>query len=274
MLESTATPLKTYNVLDVPVARATMPEAIAQVNDWVQHTDVPRLVCFTNVHMVVEANTRPAFRSVMSRMDLNFPDGAPIFWLGRRRHGARVEKVSGPEFMPAFCEQSVELGHKHYLFGGMPGVAEATGKALEAAYPGLQIAGHECPPFGRQSPEESSDMVARINASGADLLWVCLGCPKQEQWMTDHRHLLNVKVVLAVGQAFDVLAGRTKRAPAILSKWGFEWAFRLVCEPRRLYKRYMVTNSLFLWLLLRERFISQGTVSIAPTAASRHTRIG
>ena len=104
-----------------------MPGAIAQLNEWVETTEAPRLVCFTNVtHGRRVAHTRPPFRNVMSRMDLNFPDGAPIFWLGRRKHGAgRSKRISGPDFMPAFCEQSVALGHKHYLFGGMPGVAEA-----------------------------------------------------------------------------------------------------------------------------------------------------
>ncbi len=239
-------------MLGVPISSLTMQEAISTVNHWVQEGAPTRLVTFTNVHMIVEAQIRPSFRKLLQGMDMNCPDGAPIFWLARREHKG-AEKISGPDFMPSFCEQTVTLGYKHFFYGGGPGVARETAEALVNRYPGLQIAGHLSPPFRDLSPEETDAVIQRINASGADLVWVCLGCPKQEAWIDANRNRLDAKVVLAVGQAFDILAGRTSRAPAALRNNGLEWAYRLCKEPSRLWKRYLVTNVLFSLLLLRDK---------------------
>ena len=244
---------ETCPVLDVPIGVLTMAEAVSRVNGWIARGTRAHLVTFVNAHMVVEAHLRPEFRASLQGMDLNCADGAPVFWLARRENGARVQKIAGPEFMPLFCAQSVQHGHRHFLYGGTEGVADGACAALERECPGIQIAGHYCPPFRPLSDAEKSDVVARINSSGADLVWVCLGCPKQEEWMAEMRDRLRVKAVLAVGQAFDILAGRTQRAPALLSRFGGEWAYRLVKEPRRLWKRYLVTNLLFLLFVLRDR---------------------
>ena len=244
---------ETFPILDVPIGVLTMAEAIQRVNQWVRTATRAHLVTFVNAHMAVEAQLRPRFRSHLQEMDLNCPDGAPIFWLVRREHGVRAGKISGPEFMPRFCEQSAALGHRHFLYGGMEGVAEEACSELKRRYPNIQIAGHYCPPFRPLAATEKADVLAAINASGADVVWVCLGCPKQEQWMSDMRDHLQAKVVLAVGQAFDILAGRTKRAPEFLSRLGGEWAYRLASEPGRLWKRYLVTNTLFLLFVARSR---------------------
>ena len=245
--------VETFPVLEVPIAVVTMAGAITQVNEWIRHSTRARLVTFTNVHMVVEAYLRPGFKRLLEQMDLNCPDGFPIFWMTRRERGRRVEKVAGPDFMPLFCEQSVALGHRHFLFGGGPGVAKEAAAALVRRYPGLQIAGHYSPPFRRLSAGEAEQVASTINASKADVVWVCLGCPKQEQWMSEMRDSLEAKVVLAVGQAFDILAGRIQRSPAFLTRYGGEWAYRLAKEPRRLWKRYLVTNLLFVLLVSREK---------------------
>ena len=244
---------ETCPILDVPIAVVTMQSALERVNHWIRSADRPHLVTFVNVHMAVEARLRPVFLEKLQQMDMNCPDGAPIFWLARRSHGVCAEKISGPEFMPQFCEQSVALGHRHFLYGGTEGVAEEACNALKFRYPGIKIAGHQCPPFRPLDAEEKAEMVEAINASGADVVWVCLGCPKQEQWMFEMRDQLQAKVILAVGQAFDILAGRTQRAPAFLRNYGAEWAYRLAKEPRRLWKRYLVTNLLFVLFVLRAR---------------------
>lgn len=249
--------LRHSRVLGVPVGVLNMADALRQVKEWVETSDHARLVTFTNVHMVVEAYIRPVFHTILGRMDLNCPDGSPIFWILKHRHGRRVSKVSGPEFMPQFCQMSVEPGYKHFLFGGADGVAEEAAKTLEQTYPGIQIAGHLAPPFRAMNAEETQLMIDTINQSGAQVLWVCLGCPKQELWMNEMRDHLNVKVILAVGQALDILAGRTGRAPAILRNAGLEWAYRLCKEPRRLWKRYLVTNLLFIALITRETMMHQ-----------------
>ena len=227
----------TCPILEVPIGVLTMAEAVSRVNGWIARGTRAHLVTFVNAHMLVEAQLRPQFRASLQRMDLNCADGAPVFWLARREGGARVDKIAGPEFMPRFCEQSVELRHRHFLYGGPEGVAAEACEQLQRLYPGIEIAGHYCPPFRPLSEGEKIDVLTRINASGADVVWVCLGCPKQEQWMAEMRDHLHARVVLAVGQAFDILAGRTQRAPAILSRIGGEWAYRLVKEPRRLWKR-------------------------------------
>lgn len=245
--------MNSFSVLGVPIGVANMDEVVRLVNHWVAHPIRSRLVTFTNVHMVVEAARHPFFRRVLSEMDINCPDGFPIFWLTRQQFGERVEKVSGPDFMETFCAQSVALGHRHFLYGGAPGVAQGTAAAMQKRYEGIQIAGVYSPPFRAPTDEENDEVARTIDASGADLVWVCLGCPKQEKWIAEMRSRLPGKVILAVGQAFDLLAGRTTRAPELLSRHGGEWVYRLIKEPRRLWKRYLVTNLLFVMLLAKER---------------------
>ena len=245
-------------ILDVPIGVLTMAQALEQVERWIETTTEARLVSFTNVHMVVEARLRPMFATLLKHVDLNCPDGAPVFWLVRRLYKKRVEKISGPDFMPLLCQRSVAKGYKHYLYGGSPGVAEEAALALQRRFAGIQIAGVNCPPFRPLTLQETEEIISDINSSGADVLWVCLGCPKQEQWMSDMGPRLNVKVVLAVGQAFDLIAGKAPRAPRFLRERGFEWLYRLSIEPKRLWKRYLVTNTLFLLLLAKE-WLTGGT---------------
>ena len=253
--------MDTFLVLGVPIGVATMQETVSLVNHWVAHSTRSRLVTFTNVHMVVEASLHSRFRRVLNEMDLNCPDGFPIFWLSRKQFGERVQKISGPDFMEIFCDQSVALGHRHFLYGGAPGVAQLTANTLEQRYSGIQIAGIYAPPFRPMSDQETDGVIKIIEDSGAHVIWVCLGCPKQEKWIAAMRDRLPGKVILAVGQAFDLLAGRTQRSPGFLSRHGGEWAYRLFKEPRRLWKRYLVTNLLFLALLAWEKVSrKQGTV--------------
>ena len=245
--------MDTFSVLGVPIAVATMDEVVCLVNRWIVHPTRSRLVTFTNVHMLVEASLHEPFRRVLNEVDLNCPDGFPVFWLTRQQCGDRVQKVSGPDFMETFCKQSVQLGHRHFLYGGAPGVAQDTASTLKRRYAGIQIAGVYSPPFRPMSEAENEDVVRMIRESEAHIVWVCLGCPKQEKWIADMRERLPGKVLLAVGQAFDLLAGRTQRSPAFLSRHGGEWAYRLIKEPRRLWKRYLVTNVLFAGLVMWEK---------------------
>ncbi len=253
MTKSIAESLTSFPILGVPVGICTMSGAIKQVNSWIESTDRPRLITFTNIHMITEAQLRPGFLEVLQAMDVNCPDGAPIFWMAKQKFGRMVTKISGPDFMPLFCEQSVKLGHRHFLYGGAPGVAEKSAHALRARYPGIEIVGCYTPPFRKLESLELTEIAAMINATEADAVWVCLGCPKQELWMNEMRNRLNAKVILAVGQAFDILANRTSRAPHLLVSLGLEWAYRLFQEPRRLWKRYLVTNLLFACLVLRQK---------------------
>ncbi len=260
--------MDTFPVLGLPVSVATMQQVIGTVNHWIAHPTRSRLVTFTNVHMAVEGARNPELGGILEQMDLNCPDGFPVYWLIRQKHGEQVEKVSGPDFMQAFCEQSSSLNHLHYFYGGAPGVAQRTAETLASRYSGLQIAGQYCPPFRPLNAEERESIARNIEASGANVIWVCLGCPKQEQWISAMRDRLPGRVFLAVGQAFDIVAGRTQRAPEFLSKHGGEWLYRLVQEPRRLWKRYLVTNTLFIALLAREQ-LSRRVTHIMPRLVNR-----
>lgn len=244
--------MQTFQVLDTPIGLVTMPQAIHTVQQWLKEKGPCRLITFANVHMVVEARLNPEFGDILRQTDLNCPDGSPLSWIGGALHGARVSQVTGPDFMPLFCEQAVANGYRHFLYGGGDGIAEKTAHELMRRYPGIQIAGQYSPPFRPLTREENEDVCRQINESGADIVWVCLGCPKQEQWIVEHRDLLRAKVVLAVGQAFDIIAGVRPRAPKLFRKLGMEWAYRLSQEPGRLWRRYLYTNTLFIaWMLQR-----------------------
>lgn len=242
--------MQTFRILDMPISVLTMPEAIRIVTQWLKDGGRCRLVTFANVHMLVEARLKPDFGDILRQTDLNCPDGNPLSWIGKAVYGHKISQVAGPDFMPLFCEHTAGQGYRHFLYGGGEGIAEKAAQQLMFRYPSIQIAGQYTPPFMQLSQWEDEKVCAQINASGADVVWVCLGCPKQEKWILEHRDRLNAKVILAVGQAFDILAGSRERAPKLIRRFGLEWAYRLVQEPGRLWKRYLITNVLFIaWVV-------------------------
>jgi N-acetylglucosaminyldiphosphoundecaprenol N-acetyl-beta-D-mannosaminyltransferase len=242
-----------FRVLNVPITVSSLDGAIEEISHRVRERRGNTLVHFTTVHMLVESVLSKEFAEMLRRADFNFPDGMPLVWLGRRAKKGKVARVCGPEFMPAFCKQTAHLDYRHFFYGGAPGAAEAVIAALQRETPYLEVAGYYCPPFRPLSPEEDREVCAQINASRADLVWVSLGCPRQEQWIADHRGKLDAPVLLAVGAAFDFTAGRAKRAPKFFREHGLEWLHRLVQDPRRLWRRYLVYNALFLYLLLKQQ---------------------
>ena len=239
-----------FNSFGVTIAATTMNRAIARVLGWLESAESTKLVAFTNVHMLTEAHWNPRFLRVLREMDMNCPDGMPLVWLGKFL-GNSLERVAGPDFMPALCAATANLGYRHFFYGGKQGIAERVIANLKAANPDLQIAGSYAPPFRELGTDDSEGDIQLINASNADIVWVCLGCPKQEMWMVEHRDQLNARVVLSVGMAFDIAAGSMSRAPMFLRVSGLEWLYRVMVEPRRLAGRYLWSNLTFLYLLLR-----------------------
>jgi len=204
-------------------------------------------VCFCNVHTTVMARSDSQYRHILNNAFLRSPDGKPIYWVNRLKGCSTVRQVTGPDFFEDCFAASEGLGLKHYLYGGKPEVLECLVQKLRKRYPKAVLAGWESPPFRPLSADEEHEMLERIQQIKPDLIWVGLGAPKQELWMSRHAENLQPAVLLGVGAAFDFHAGVISRAPAWMRYIGLEWFHRLMQEPRRLLRRYVVTNTLFLW---------------------------
>lgn len=206
--------------------------------------------CCTNVHMVIEGHQDPAFQRVVNEADYATPDGSPLRHAIKLLNGLDQERVAGPDLMPALLTRAQRTGERIFFYGDTDEVLAALVAKVKKNHPGIQIAGSFSPPFRAISPEEDQAIVDQINATNPDILFVALGCPKQENWMAAHRGRVMASMV-GVGYAFRTYAGLADRAPEWMQRYSLEWLFRLLQNPRRLWKRYLVTNSIFAWLLLK-----------------------
>lgn len=241
-----------YDVLDVRVSAVGIPEVVAQMRAWIQERSRPRTIAVTGMHGVMEARHDARFKAALGTSDAIVPDGMPLIWFGRYRGLKLKRRVYGPELMLAFCEQSANRNYRHYFYGAAPGVAERLACVLKRKFPGLQVAGTTSPPFRALTEQEDERAVAAINAANPDVLWIGLGTPKQEIWMSEHRARLRVPVIVTVGAAFDINAGVKGQAPKWMREHGFEWLFRLLQEPKRLWRRYILYGFEFLFRLSLE----------------------
>ncbi len=213
----------------------------------------PLQIMGPNAFLVTLAAKNSAFAEAMRQAALCLPDGMSVVWGARLLVRRIPERVPGGEFMESMCALCAEHGLSVYLLGGLPGAAEGAAAALSARYPGLQVAGTDCPPLGFEQDEAQNEAVrARIIAAKPDLLCVALGAPKQEIWMLDECGSLPIGAALSVGAAFDTQAGMRKRAPAWTHNIGAEWLYRLAMEPRRLWKRYLLGNVQFAAITARQ----------------------
>lgn len=240
----------TAAVLTAPIDVLTWDVALNRIAQWAKNRE-SRYVCICNVHSVVTAGQDAAFGRVVSEADMATPDGAPVAWMLRKLGHESQQRINGPDLMWKYCEQAALRGESVYLYGGMPETLEILKPRLLAAFPALQIAGMYSPPFRAATPEEDAADIQRINDSGAGTVWVSLGCPKQEKWMAAHRGKVN-GVMVGVGAAFDYHAGTIQRAPKWMQNAGLEWFHRLCSEPGRLWKRYLVTNTLFVFGAIKQ----------------------
>lgn len=234
-----------YNVLGVGVSALTLEQArdlVLGVRGRLRQS----YVCLCTVHGISEAQNDPAFRAIYNRSFLTTPDGMPLVWLGRWQGHRLVTRVYGPDLMLAVCDAGRDAGLTHYFYGGLPGVAEQLRDKLSARFPGLQVVGSFAPPFHPLTPGEFARLQADIAAQKPDLIWVGLSTPKQERFMAEAWDKLDAGLLLGVGAAFDFHTGRVRQAPRWMQRGGLEWLFRLAMEPRRLGRRYLVNNPLFL----------------------------
>jgi N-acetylglucosaminyldiphosphoundecaprenol N-acetyl-beta-D-mannosaminyltransferase len=203
--------------------------------------------CFANVHGVMEAQEDASLRRVYNATELTVPDGMPLVWLGRWRGHPGVRRCYGPQVTLELARAAARSGWPCFFYGGGPGVAEALAAVLARRFPGLVVSGTGAPPFRPLTEAEDEATVASLNDSGARIVFVGLGCPKQEKWMAEHRARLHAPLLLGVGAAFDFHTGRVPQAPGWMQGAGLEWLSRLAHEPRRLWRRYLVLNPLFAW---------------------------
>jgi N-acetylglucosaminyldiphosphoundecaprenol N-acetyl-beta-D-mannosaminyltransferase len=247
-LRSVATPLIRYEVLGTPIAGIGLDQAMTIVEQWVARGQ-PGYLCHANVHGIMEARRDHGLRQAYAAAGLVVADGVPLVWVGRLLGQRAVRRVYGPDFMLLLAERAAARGYRVFFYGGASGVAADLAAQFRRRFPGLRVVGAESPPFRSLTAEEDAATTARINASGADIVWVGLGCPKQERWMAEHRAALTAPVLIGVGAAFDFHAGRVPQAPRWLMPFGLEWLYRLIQEPRRLWRRYLLYNPLFVLLV-------------------------
>ncbi|HXB44972.1 MAG TPA: WecB/TagA/CpsF family glycosyltransferase [Puia sp.] len=210
-------------------------------------------VCVANVHMFVEAYLDESFSKIIKEADIVTPDGKPLTWGMRLLYGIKQDRVAGSDILPDLVKQSEQLGLSIFFYGGSEKMLETTSEFLKSNHPALKIAGMYSPPFRKLSDAENENVISMINNCTADIVMVVLGCPKQEKWMASMKGKINA-VMIGIGGALPLFIGAQKRAPYWMQKYGLEWLFRLAIEPRRLFKRYVVTNSYFVCILFKEFF--------------------
>ncbi len=203
-------------------------------------------VCVAPAATLVLGRRDPDYRRVVNAAAMVTPDGMPVVWALRAKGAEEVGRTYGPDLMTALCDRGRRSGWRHYLYGGTEDVCRRLRARLEDRFPGWTCAGWTAPPFRETTPEEEAAIVQRINTARPDVVWVGLGSPKQDFWMARMRDRLTAPLLIGVGAAFDFLAGVKPQAPRWMRRSGLEWAFRLACEPRRLWKRYLIGNTWFL----------------------------
>ncbi|WP_411837403.1 WecB/TagA/CpsF family glycosyltransferase [Paracoccus sp. ME4] len=233
-----APPLASVNVLGLRVAALTRRAAVAQILEAVR-ADHRGYVCVSGVHGVIESRADPQLGAIHNRATLTVADGMPLVWALQAAGFPWAERIYGPDLMLAVIEASQGTGIGHFLYGTTPEVLEALQARLRKRFPGARIVGSHAPPFRALTTAEEDRVARLIDASGAGIVWVGLGTPRQEQWMDRMRGRLQAPMLIGVGAAFDFHAGGKRQAPEAMQRAGLEWLFRLITEPRRLWRRYL-----------------------------------
>jgi N-acetylglucosaminyldiphosphoundecaprenol N-acetyl-beta-D-mannosaminyltransferase len=238
-------------ILDTRVDMVRMADVMALMEHWIEtEPHKPHHVVNTGMHGIMEAHKDPAFAAVLDSADLLAPDGV-LAILVSRIHGYHIKKrETGPGLLWQFSEAAHRNGYKYFFYGDTVETLDLLSDKLLKEFPGLKIVGLKSPPFRRLTPDEDAAMVARINEAKPDVLWVGLGMPKQERWIFEHRQELNVPVVVGAGASFKFISGTVQRAPALVSNLGFEWLWRLVHEPKRVWRRVIIDAPQFIVLVL------------------------
>ena len=247
-MEPGTPPWPSYTILKARVDAPTWAQALERIAAWAEAGE-SRYVCVANVHVVMEAYDRPDFRQVVNGADLVVPDGMPLVWMLRRMGRRGQPRLYGAELVLRLCEVAEQRGIPVGVYGSHPQTLARLLERLRRDYPRLRVVYAHSPPFRPLTPEEDAQDVEEMRQKGVRILFVSLGCPKQERWMADHRGRVPA-VMLGVGAAVDFLTGTKPQAPRWMQQAGLEWLFRLLTEPRRLWRRYLKHNPRFLLLAL------------------------
>jgi len=251
LTDSTESPA-TIRVLGVRVNIIQTPEVVSRLEHWIRNRDSCRYVVATGMHGIMEAQRHPDFKAIVNAADLFVPDGISLIWTARRRGFKLKKRVCASDLMWEFFKHAEQKGYSSYFYGDTNDTLERLISTLRQSFPRLNIAGYHSPPFRPVTPEEDEQEIRMINESGADVVWVGLGLPKQERWMFEHVGKLRVPVLVGVGASFKFLSGQVKRAPQSLGDLGFEWLWRLLHEPRRVWQRVFFDAPRFVCHLMLE----------------------
>ncbi len=240
-------------MMRIPVLGVRLnPTSYTIVSRWAiewAHAFESRYICAANVHMLMEAYDSPEFMEVVNQADLVTPDGMPLVWMLRLKGYPKQQRVYGPTLMLHVLEAAAREKISVGFYGSSPEILRSLHLRVQDRFPNLKIAYSFNPPFHELSQEEDSEIMRKINTSSVRILFVGLGCPKQEKWMADHRGKVNA-VMIGVGAAFDFHAGLKSQAPVWMQTIGLEWFYRLLTEPRRLWRRYLYHNPRFVFLAI------------------------
>ena len=249
-------PIEHKHVLKTQLDITDYEDSTQRIISWAI-SETPRYICVANVHMVIEAHLDYNYRKIINNADLVVPDGMPLVWTMRNLGAINQTRVYGPTLTRHVCKAASESGLPVGFYGGSPETIKYLVQNISNWFPSLEIAYAYSPPFQTLRPDKDEAVVQNINNSGAKILFVGLGCPKQEHWMFNHIGKINA-VMIGVGAAFDYHAGLKRQAPRWMMAIGLEWFFRLCNEPRRLWRRYLYNNPRYLFLvarqILRERY--------------------
>ena len=234
----------TFDAMGTPIAATSIAEVAGLVRQWAKD-GLGRFIGVRDVASTVALHNDPALHDIGAKAALNLPDGMPIVWLGKLR-GHQLERTCGPDLMDHLLWSSGDGSLTHFFLGGKEGVAERLAERYRNAVPGLRIVGCHTPLFRPMTPDENAKVLSAIKTSGADIVWLGISSPKQDIWMRDNVDQLS-QTLIGVGAAFDFLSGEVRRAPVWMQKSGLEWLFRLLSEPRRLWRRYFILAPQFVW---------------------------
>ena len=237
--------IPTVTILGVEIADINMPWLLRFTDENIKLLGGD-YICVANVHTTVRSSEDEAYRAIQNGSILTIPDGGPLSSVGRKRGATQIARTTGPDYMGEIFKISAEKGYRHYFYGSTPETLEKLVINIQKDYPGITVVGSCSPPFRELSADEDSKITAGICDAAPDFIWVGLGAPKQARWMAAHQGRVN-GLMVGVGAGFDYFAGNISRAPAFMQNHNLEWLYRLIQEPRRLFKRYLVTNSKFIW---------------------------